>query len=69
MEKRNVCFLVKMKCLVLNSLSSCHFEMFAHFFSAKEVDLLELLAHVTQTNQCGEKASFLKQRVFLAVVP
>lgn len=31
-----------MKCLVLNVLISCHFEMFAHVFSAKEVDLLEL---------------------------
>lgn len=42
MEKRNGCFLVKMKCLVLNLLSSCHFEVFAHFFPAKEIDLLEL---------------------------
>lgn len=31
-----------MKCFVLNLLISCHFEMFAHFFSARDIDLLEL---------------------------
>lgn len=40
-------FLSKWKCLVLYFPSSCHLKcLLACYFSAKEVDMLEHLAHV-----------------------